>query len=75
MKIEWYNVPDGTDPKLTELIINTESMDKEEVQYWFDILPIMTQEQTERLYNILETEKIKLEELDEKYKKIMTSLS
>lgn len=63
MKIEWYNVPDGTPYELSQLIINTESMTEEEKQYWFDILPTMTTEQVHRLYEILETERIKMDEL------------
>jgi len=42
-------------------------MDDDERQYWFDIMPSMTDEQIDRLYNILETEKKKLEDLEVKY--------
>ncbi len=38
-----------------------------EKQYWFDILPSMTDEQIDRLFDILETERRKLEELEIKY--------
>ena len=53
--------------ELIKLILNTESMDDDERQYWFDIMPSMTDSQVDRLYNILETEKKKLEELEVKY--------
>jgi len=56
-------------PELIKLILETESMDDDERQYWFDIMPSMTDSQIDRLYNILETEKKKLEELEVKYQK------
>jgi len=54
-------------PELIKLVLETESMDDEERQYWFDIMPLMTDEQIDRLFNILETERKKLEELELKY--------
>lgn len=62
-------------PELIKLIIETESMDDDERQYWFDIMPSMTDAQVDRLYNILETEKKKLEELELKYQKEIKSLN
>jgi len=50
-------------------------MDDEEKQYWFDIMPSMTDDQIDRLYNILETEKRKLEELEVKYQQEIKSLN
>lgn len=61
--------------ELVKLVLNTESMDNEEKQYWFDILPSMTDEQVDRLYNILETERKKLEELEEKYQEEIKMLN
>ena len=55
--------------KLIELILATESMDDSERQYWFDILPSMNAAQIQRLYDILETERKKLDELEKKYQK------
>ena len=55
--------------KLIELILATESMDDSERQYWFDILPSMNADQIQRLYDILETERKKLDELEKKYQK------
>ncbi|MDR2411870.1 MAG: hypothetical protein LBD88_04895 [Candidatus Peribacteria bacterium] len=43
-------------------------MENDERQYWFDIMPSMTDDQIDRLFNILDTEKKKLEALEEKYK-------
>lgn len=54
-------------PELVKLVVNTESMDNKEKQYWFDILPSMTDAQVDRLFEILETERIKLEKLEIKY--------
>lgn len=60
---------------LVSLINETESMDDTEKQYWFDLLDgniknldeCMTDEQIDKLKNILETEKTKLKELEVKY--------
>jgi|GEM_PF-454736 len=54
-------------PELIALILVTESMDDEERQYWFDIIPSMTEAQVDRLYDILETEREKLVALEKKY--------
>lgn len=62
-------------PELIKLILNTESMDDEERQYWFDIMPSMSDEQIDRLFNILETERKKLEELEVKYQEEIKTLN
>ncbi|MFA6079890.1 MAG: hypothetical protein WC753_00200 [Candidatus Gracilibacteria bacterium] len=62
-------------PELIKLILATESMDDSERQYWFDILPSMNDDQVKRLYDILETEKKKLDELEQKYQKEIESLN
>ncbi|MBA4337099.1 hypothetical protein C0416_05010 [bacterium] len=54
-------------PELIPLILNTESMDDEEREYWFQILPIMTTDQIEKFKNILVTEKQQLAKLDKEY--------
>lgn len=54
-------------PKLVQLILETESMNDDERQYWFQILPIMTTEQIQRLEQILIHEKEQLAQLDQKY--------
>ena len=61
--------------ELVDLILETESMDNDERQYWFDILPSMTDEQVDRLYSILDTEKKKLEKLEEKYQDEIKNLN
>jgi len=62
-------------PELIKLIVATESMDNDERQYWFDIMPSMTDAQIDRLYDILETEKKKLQELEVKYQKEIKTLN
>lgn len=62
-------------PELIQLIIATESMDDDERQYWFDIMPSMTDPQIDRLFDILETERKKLQELEVKYQKEIKSLN
>lgn len=61
--------------ELVKLVLNTESMDNNEKQYWFDILPSMTDEQVDRLFDILETERKKLEELEVKYQEEIKTLN
>lgn len=53
--------------KTISLIINTESMDHNEKQEWFDKYPSMTDSQRTRLKDILDNERIKLNKLEEKY--------
>ena len=60
---------------LVDLIIWSESIDNNEKQYWFDILPSMTNEQIDRLFNILTTERNQLEELNIKYQDEIKTLN
>lgn len=62
-------------PDLIDLIKNTESMDDQERQYWFQILPVMTDEQIEKFKNILITEKQQLSELDKEYEDELNKLN
>lgn len=61
--------------ELVDLVLTTASMDDEERQYWFDILPSMNKEQIKRLYDILDVERKKLEELEKKYSKKISELN
>lgn len=61
--------------ELIKLILATESMDDDERQYWFDIMPSMTDNQIDRLFNILETERKKLEDLEVKYQNEIKQLN
>lgn len=60
---------------LVDLILWSESIDNNEKQYWFDILPSMTHEQIDRLFNILTTERNQLEELNMKYQNEIKTLN
>ena len=62
-------------PELVKLIKETESIDDNEKQYWFDILPTSTDEQIDRLFTILSTEKEKLEQVDIEYQKEIRELN
>ncbi len=62
-------------PQIIKMILETESMSKEERNYWFQILPIMTNEQVERLRNILIEEKEQLTKLDDKYQEELSRLN
>lgn len=62
-------------PDLVDLILWSESIDNNEKQYWFDILPSMTDEQVDRLFNILMTERRQLEELNIKYQEEIKTLN
>ncbi len=54
-------------PDLVALIKETESMTDAERTYWFQILPIMTDEQVNKLRGILAKEKEQLSKLDKEY--------
>jgi hypothetical protein len=57
-----------TMPDLIELVLRSRSMDKhEEKQSRFNLMPMMNEEQMEKLRGILTREKTKLAEIEEKY--------
>lgn len=62
-------------PDLIPLILETESMTDDERQYWFQILPIMTDDQVVRLREILASEKEKLAEIDKEYEREVKSIN
>ena len=67
---EKFEIPDTVKqqyPDLIPLILQTESMNDDERQYWFQILPIMTDEQVGKLREILMNEKNQLASLDKEY--------
>lgn len=73
-----YSVPDMVKekfPDLMELIKTTESMNDEERDYWFQILPIMTEDQIARFREILLNEKQQLATLDKEYEQQITQLN
>lgn len=62
-------------PRLIQLILATESMEDDERQYWFDIMPSMTQAQIDRLDEILTKEFLKLNMLERKYRQEISDLN
>lgn len=73
-----FNIPPAVlakYPDLVEMIKKTESMTDEEREYWFQILPIMTEDQVVRLKNILSEEATQLAKLDEQYQGELTKLN
>lgn len=62
-------------PDLVPLIIETESMDDEEREYWFQILPIMTEDQIDKFRKILLSEKAQLEKLDAEYEQELAKIN
>lgn len=66
-----FTIPDeflSTIPDIIVLVLNSKSMDNpEEKQSWFNLLPMMNQEQIDKLKDILTREKQKLIEIEQKY--------
>ncbi|MBT5017081.1 hypothetical protein HN748_02070 [Candidatus Peregrinibacteria bacterium] len=62
-------------PNLEQLINETESMTNEEREYWFQILPIMTDKQIQKLRGILIHEKEQLAKLDKEYETELSKLN
>ncbi|MBT7337328.1 hypothetical protein HN801_01320 [Candidatus Peregrinibacteria bacterium] len=60
-------------PELVDMIVDSESMNNEERQYWVNILPIMTPEQIQSLLDILNNEKAQLDAIDKKYAKPLSA--
>jgi len=77
-KDDKYNIPQvvlDKYPELVELIKKTESMSVEEREYWFQILPIMTEDQVTRLKTILAEEAAQLSKLDDQYQGELAKLN
>lgn len=60
---------------LLDLINHTSSMDDQEKQYWKELLPTMKKEHRQKLFDILKTEKQKLDNLEQKYREITRELN
>ena len=57
----------GKYTKELPLLVNTETLDSQEKQYWLDLLPHMSDDHINRLFIILSHEKQKLAEVEKKY--------
>ncbi len=68
-----FNIPEAflkTDATLVQLILESKSLAEHgEKQNWFNLLAIMSDEQVDKLRDILTREKQKLAEINEKYAK------
>ena len=66
-----YTIPDQfieKKPQLVAMLLQSRSIEKpEEKQSWFNLLPLMNDEQIAKLEDILVREKQKLEEIEKKY--------
>ena len=69
-----FHIPESISSTMKELILNTDSMEDEERQYWFDIWDYMSPEQQKRLQDILQIEKDKLDSLLKKYQDEISKL-
>lgn len=73
-----YTIPSSVKekyPDLIPLILQTESMNSDERDYWFQVLPIMSDDQIVKLRDILVNEKGQLKQIDEEYAKEMADLT
>jgi len=70
---EEFNIPENflvSRWSLIQLILESKSLSEHsEKQNWFNLLPIMSEEQVNKLDDILTREKQKLEEINQKYAK------
>ena len=66
-----FSIPDkflNEKPEVIQMILESKSMDTtEEKQSWFNLLPIMNEEQYNKLIDILTRERQKLLEIEKKY--------
>ena len=69
--IQDFTIPEKflADTQLVQLVMQSESMNDEERQYWFNLYEVMNTEQIEKLRDILLREKEKLAEIERKYAK------
>ena len=73
-KFEIPQVVKDNYPKLVNLILEAKSMNDEEKQYWFRILPVVQKNHVKKLFKILITEKRELEKIDMEYKQNLQKL-
>lgn len=75
---EKYSIPSLVKekfPQLIELVLLTESMNDDERDYWFQILPIMSEEQIAKFHAILVNERSQLMRLDTEYDQQIKTLN
>lgn len=62
-------------PELVDLIIMSESMNHQGKQEWLDRLPVMNNQQIDKLFNILFKERIELERLNAQFERDVAALN
>ena len=69
--IQDFTIPEEflKDTQLVQLIMESESMNDDERQYWFNLFDVMSPEQVQKLRDILTRERDKLAEIENKYAK------
>lgn len=72
---EKFIIPTTMNNVVKELILNTDSMNDEERQYWFDIWDNMNENQQNRIQQILQTERDKLDALEKRYQEELSNLN
>jgi hypothetical protein len=73
-----YTIPESVKsayPDLVALLVKTESMNDEERDYWFQVLPVMNDEQIVKLRTILVNEREQLKKIDTEYDSEMQKLN
>ncbi len=73
-----YSIPESVKskyPDLVALLIKTESMNDEERDYWFQVLPIMSEDQIVKLRTILVNERDQLKKIDTEYEQEIQKLN
>lgn len=73
-----YTIPESVKsqfPDLVALLVKTESMNDEERDYWFQVLPIMNEDQIIKLRTILVNEREQLKKIDTEYDSEMKKLN
>lgn len=73
-----YTIPESVKaqfPDLVALLIKTESMNDEERDYWFQVMPVMNEDQIVKLRTILVNEREQLKKIDEEYDSEMKKLN
>lgn len=73
-----YTIPESVKtayPDLVALLVKTESMNDEERDYWFQVLPVMNDEQIVKLRTILVNEREQLKKIDSEYDSEMKKLN
>lgn len=61
--------------ELIDMVLVTDSMDDEQRQYWFDVLPSMPDFQIDNLYEILDNERKELERIEREYQSKVKDLN